>query len=104
MTYFLQTLYDVILTKRHQNPETSYTASLFAKGAAKITQKVGEEAIETCIESINGDKEKIKSESADLLYHLLVLWAHHGIAPDDVAAVLKSREGISGIDEKNARP
>lgn len=103
MKNMLQNLYDTILSKSGGDIKTSYTASLFAKGVNKITQKVGEEAIETCIESINGDKEKIKSESADLIYHLLVLWAHHGITPDDIMDILREREGISGIDEKNSR-
>ncbi len=103
MNDILQKLYDVIAEKKSGNPEKSYTASLFQKGIGKITQKVGEEAIETCIESVSGNKEKIKSESADLLYHLLVLWAYHDIRPDDVMQVLTSREGISGIDEKNSR-
>lgn len=99
----LAQLYKTILSRKGTDPATSYTASLFAKGTAKITQKVGEEAIETCIEAMQGDKEKLKAESADLLYHLMVLWADQDIAPNDVLAVLKSREGISGIDEKNSR-
>lgn len=99
----LQKLYNTILSRRGADASSSYTASLFAKGVNKITQKVGEEAIETCIESINGNAEKIKQESADLIYHLMVLWAHHGITPEDVMSVLEAREGISGIDEKNSR-
>jgi len=99
----LKSLYDTILSRKGGDETSSYTASLFAKGVDKITQKVGEEAIELCIESINADKDKITQESADLIYHLLVLWAHHDINPDDVMNILKNREGISGIDEKNAR-
>ncbi len=104
MTDFtLDKLFETILSKKDADPETSYTASLFAKGTAKMAQKVGEEAVETCIEALQGDKEKLKAESADLLYHLMVLWADQGLTPSDVIAVLKKRQGISGIAEKNSR-
>lgn len=99
----LDKLYETILSRKGADSGTSYTASLFAKGTAKIAQKVGEEAVETCIEALQGDKEKIKAESADLLFHLMVLWADQGIKPEDVYAVLESREGTSGIAEKNSR-
>ena len=62
-----------------------------------------EEAVETVIEAMRGDADKIASESADLLYHLLVLWADAGLTPDDVRAKLEAREGTSGIAEKKAR-
>jgi len=103
MSKVLDDLYATILSRKGADAQTSYTASLFSKGTAKIVQKVGEEAVETCIEAIQGDKEKIKSESADLLFHLLVLWADQGIKPEDVYAVLEAREGTSGIAEKNSR-
>ena len=99
----LDKLYETILSRKGADAGTSYTASLFAKGTAKIAQKVGEEAVETCIEALQGDKEKIKAESADLLFHLMVLWADQDIKPEDVYAVLESREGTSGIAEKNSR-
>lgn len=89
--HFLDYLAGVI-ADRHANPDPkSYTSSLFAKGTAKIAQKVGEEAVETVIEAMRGDKEKLASESADLLYHLLVLWQDVGISPQDVYAVLEQR-------------
>lgn len=103
MSKILDDLYQTILSRKGADASSSYTASLYAKGTAKIAQKVGEEAVETCIEALQGDKEKLKGESADLLYHLMVLWADQGITPDDVYAVLQSREGTSGIDEKNSR-
>lgn len=103
MTNTLDKLYETIKSRKGADASSSYTASLFAKGTAKIAQKVGEEAVETCIEALQGDNEKLKGESADLLYHLMVLWADQGITPDDVYAVLQSREGTSGIDEKNSR-
>jgi phosphoribosyl-ATP pyrophosphohydrolase len=100
----LQSLFDTILSRKGADASTSYTASLFTKGTAKIAQKVGEEAMETAIEAVQGDVEKLKSESADLLFHLLVLWADQGIKPDDVYEVLRAREGVSGIAEKESRP
>lgn len=103
MNDILKDLYAKILSRKGADPQSSYTASLYAKGIAKIAQKVGEEAVETCIEALQGDREKIKSESADLLFHLMVLWADQGITPDEVLDVLKSREGRSGIEEKNSR-
>ncbi len=99
----LQSLFDTIKSRKGADPESSYTASLFAKGTAKIAQKVGEEAVETCIEALQGDPEKLKAESADLLYHLMVLWADQGLTPDDVLAVLEKRQGTSGHDEKASR-
>lgn len=99
----LLSLFETILSRKGADPASSYTASLYAKGTAKIAQKVGEEAVETCIEALQGDKTKVANESADLLYHLMVLWADQGLTPDDVLNVLKSREGTSGIAEKNSR-
>ncbi len=69
----------------------------------KIAQKLGEEAVETVIAATMGDNQQIIDESADLLYHLLVIWAASGITPDDVWAELAAREGISGIAEKASR-
>lgn len=103
MSKILDDLYQTILSRKGADAQTSYTASLFAKGTAKIAQKVGEEAVETCIEALQGDKDKLKNESADLLYHLMVLWADQGIKPEEVYAVLEQREGTSGIAEKNSR-
>ncbi len=103
MTNTLDKLYETILSRKGADADTSYTASLFAKGTAKMAQKVGEEAVETCIEALQGNKDKLMAESADLLFHLMVLWADQGIKPEDVYAVLESREGTSGIAEKNSR-
>ena len=100
----LDRLYKVIESRRGADPAVSNTARLFAKGTEKIAQKLGEEAIETVIEGVRGKKKELAAESADLLYHLLVLWADRGIAPADVWAELESRAGVSGIDEKKSRP
>ena len=100
----LEHLYQVILSRRGADPAQSNTARLFAKGKKKIAQKLGEEAVETVIEGVKGDKDGVIAESADLLYHLLVLWAALDVQPDQVCDALRAREGISGIAEKAARP
>jgi phosphoribosyl-ATP pyrophosphohydrolase len=99
----LDRLWNVIQSRRGADPGSSYTARLFARGRAKIAQKLGEEAIETVIEGVGDNPAALVGESADLLYHLLVLWAAAGISPADVAAELTRREGTSGIAEKRAR-
>jgi len=99
----LDRLWNVIQSRRAADPESSYTARLFARGRAKIAQKLGEEAIETVIEGVGDNPAALVGESADLLYHLLVLWAAAGVSPADVAAELTRREGTSGIAEKRAR-
>jgi len=99
----LDRLWQVIQSRRGADPESSYTARLFARGRAKIAQKLGEEAVETIIEGVGDNPGALVGESADLLYHLLVLWAAAGVSPADVAAELTRREGTSGIAEKRAR-
>jgi len=99
----LKELYDMIEERKDADPESSYVAKLNQAGTSKIAQKVGEEAVETCIEALQGDPEKLKQESADLLFHLMVLWSNQGIKPDDVLNILKERQGISGITEKENR-
>lgn len=103
MTHAIDTLFAVIEGRKGADPETSYTAKLFAKGRKKIAQKVGEEAVETALAAMAEGPAGVASESADLLYHLLVLWAEMGVSPDDVWAELNRRAGVSGIDEKNSR-
>jgi phosphoribosyl-ATP pyrophosphohydrolase len=99
----LDRLWQVVEARRGADPETSYTARLLARGPAKIAQKLGEEAVEAVIEGAKADAAALTRESADLLYHLFVLWAALGISPADVAAELERREGTSGIDEKARR-
>jgi phosphoribosyl-ATP pyrophosphohydrolase len=99
----LDRLWQVIQSRRGADPQTSYTARLFSRGRAKIAQKLGEEAVEAVIEGVGNNPAALVGESADLLYHLLVLWAATGISPADVAAELTRREGVSGIAEKRAR-
>jgi phosphoribosyl-ATP pyrophosphohydrolase len=99
----LERLWNVIQSRRGADPEGSYTARLFARGRTKIAQKLGEEAVETVIEGVGDNPAALVGESADLLYHLLVLWAAAGVSPAEVAAELTRREGTSGIAEKRAR-
>ncbi len=99
----LERLFAIIQSRQGGDAETSYTAGLLAKGRAGVAQKFGEEAVETVIAATAGDRAATVRESADLLYHLLVLWAEAGISPDEVWAELARREGTSGIAEKNSR-
>ena len=100
----LDSLFRTIQRRKRANPERSWTANLFARGVPKIAQKTGEEAVETVIAAMEGDKKEIAKESADLLYHLLVLWAATGVKPKDVWAALEKRKGVSGITERDDRP
>jgi phosphoribosyl-ATP pyrophosphohydrolase len=99
----LARLWETIKARRGASPDSSYTAKLLAAGPAEVARKLGEEALEAVIEAIKGDTAALTRESADLLYHLLVLWAASGLSPDDVAAELARREGTSGIEEKRRR-
>ena len=99
----LERLWQVIQSRRGADPQTSYTARLFSRGRAKIAQKLGEEAVEAVIEGVANNPAALVGESADLLYHLLVLWAATGVSPEDVAAELLRREGTSGVAEKRGR-
>ena len=99
----LDCLYDAIESRRGADPESSHTARLFDRGIDKIAQKVGEEAVETVVEAVRERRQGVIDESADLLYHLLVLWAESGVKPKQVWAALEGRKGISGIVEKTSR-
>jgi phosphoribosyl-ATP pyrophosphohydrolase len=108
MTHPLDQLFQTIIDRRSGDPETSYTAKLLARGIGRIAQKVGEEAVETALEAVRLDcgastPAKLAAESADLLYHLAVLWAAAGIEPATVYRILAERQGISGIAEKADR-
>lgn len=92
-----------IAARAGADPETSYVAKLNARGAGKIAQKVGEEAVEVVIAALSGSKAELVGEAADLLFHLLVLLGHKGVALSDVMTELDRREGVSGIAEKAAR-
>jgi phosphoribosyl-ATP pyrophosphohydrolase/phosphoribosyl-AMP cyclohydrolase len=81
----------VIETRKGGSPETSYTAKLFQRGSKYIAQKVGEESVETALAAVAGDKEELLNESADLMYHLLVLLQSRDVALKDVVSVLEER-------------
>jgi len=100
----LDKLFATIASRKGADPSQSYTAKLLAGGVEKCAKKFGEEATEAVIAAIQKDKTELAKESADVLYHLAVLWAASGLTPDDVYAVLKAREGTSGLEEKAARP
>ena len=101
--HVIDRLYAVIDSRKGADPDTSYTAKLFSRGRAQIAKKVGEEAVEALIEGIRGDRAKLVGESADLLYHLLTLWAATNFKPPAVWQELARREGLSGLAEKAAR-
>jgi phosphoribosyl-ATP pyrophosphohydrolase len=99
----LDELFAVVESRKGGDPSTSYTAKLFAKGRAHIAKKFGEEAVEAVIAATSQQKAEVIAESADVLFHLLVLWAERGIKPADVYAELEKRKGLSGLDEKKRR-
>lgn len=99
----LEELCQVIETRRNADPETSYIARRFQQGTAKIAQKMGEEAVEAVIAAVEEDRAALVSESADMLFHWLLLIADAGIALEEVMSELKRRQGTSGLDEKARR-
>ena len=100
----LDRLWSVVQARRDADPASSHSARLLGRGTAKVAQKFGEEAVECLIEAVAGNRMALVAESADVLYHLLVLWVDAGVRPDEVWGELVRREGVSGIAEKAARP
>ncbi len=99
----LDRLWSVVMSRRTADPAVSHSARLLSRGTAKVAQKFGEESVECLIEAVAGNRDAVVAESADVLYHLIVLWVACGIRPEEVWEELKRREGISGIAEKAAR-
>ena len=99
----LERLAATIEQRKGADPESSWTAKLFAKGPEKCAEKFGEEAVEAIIEAVKNDRAKLTSEAADVLYHLMVMLAARDVSLGDVMAELERREGTSGIAEKAAR-
>ncbi len=97
-------LSETLASRRNADPETSYTAKLFAKGPDSILKKIGEESAELIMAAKDGKRQDIVYESADVLYHVLALLAFYGIGAEDLLNELQRREGTSGIDEKKSRP
>jgi phosphoribosyl-ATP pyrophosphohydrolase len=99
----LDRLWSVVMNRRDADPTNSHSARLLSRGPAKVAQKFGEEAVECLIEAVRGDHDAVIAESADVLYHLIVVWVSTGVAPEEVWAELMRREGVSGIVEKASR-
>ena len=99
----LDRLWAVVHDRRGTDPSVSHSARLLGRGTAKVAQKFGEEAVECVIEAIRGNRSALVTESADVLYHLVVMWVNAGIRSDEVWAELQRREGVSGVAEKAAR-
>ncbi len=96
-------LFSQVTSRKAADPSQSYTAKLLVEGTAKCAKKVGEEAVEVAIACLGSDYKAKVEESADLLYHLCVLWASSDVKPEDVYAELQARENRSGLDSKAAR-
>ena len=99
----LDRLWDVVMSRRDVDPSVSHSARLLSRGIAKVAQKFGEEAVECLIEAVAGNHDALVAESADVLYHLMVLWVSAGVSPEEVWTELARREGVSGIAEKSSR-
>ena len=100
MTDSLDRLYQQVLSAKDDDPSVSRTARLLQSGRGKMAKKMAEEAVEVVIDAMNGDREAVVRESADLLYNLVVLWVHAGVRPEDVWAEMRRRELMFGIAEK----
>jgi phosphoribosyl-ATP pyrophosphohydrolase len=103
MSDVLERLAETIEGRKGGDPQQSYVARLLAQGEDAVLKKIGEEATETVMAGKSGDRLRIVNEMADLWFHCLIALAQYGLAPRDVLAELRRREGISGIDEKAAR-
>jgi len=100
MTDSISRLYQATLDCRHDDPSTSRTARLLRSGRSKMAKKLAEEAVEVVIDAMHGARDAVIRESADLIYHLVVLWVATGIRPDDVWKEMDRRERLLGIAEK----
>ena len=96
-------LWSVVMQRRGADQAISHSARLLARGVGKVAQKFGEESVECLIEAVAGNSQALIAESADVLYHLIVLWVACGITPVEVWSELERREGVSGVAEKAAR-
>lgn len=103
MSEILNQLASVLEERKQADPDSSYVASLYAKGLDAILKKIGEEATETVMAAKDGEAEKIIYETADLWFHSMVLLSYQGLGPDQVLAELQRRFGLSGLEEKASR-
>ena len=104
MSDVLTKLAAVLEARKHADPQTSYVAGLYAKGLDAILKKIDEEATETVLAAKTGERSKIIHETADLWFHTLIMLAQAGLKPDDILSELERRFGVSGVEEKAARP
>ncbi|NVN05151.1 phosphoribosyl-ATP diphosphatase [Asaia spathodeae] len=102
--HVLDRLFETVESRRGTNPALSHSARLLSRGRKKIAQKFGEEAVECLIEAVAGKQSEFISESADVLYHLIVMWVDAGVTPQEVWQELRRREAMSGVEEKASRP
>jgi phosphoribosyl-ATP pyrophosphohydrolase len=102
--HVLAALADEVAKRKTASPDQSYTAKLLSQGVEKCAKKLGEEAVETALAAVSGNQKNIAAESADLLYHLIVLLEASGLSLADVMDELARRQGVSGIAEKASRP
>jgi len=109
--HIIKQLYETLQERKSGDPKTSYVASLYKRGTKQIAKKMGEEAVELVIDAMRLDeqpdkkkrRDNFKEEAADLLFHILVLLAHHDVEPDEVFEILSKRLGVGGLAEKAAR-
>lgn len=104
MDNILEQLAQVLAERKNADPASSYVAKLYSKGLDAILKKIGEEATETVMAAKDGDRDKIIYETADLWFHTLVMLAHQNLGPRDILDELDRRFGLSGLEEKAARP
>ena len=102
--HVLDRLFSTVDARRTADPAHSHSARLLSRGTRKVAQKFGEEAVECLIEAVAGNKRELVGESADVLYHLIVMWVDAGLQPTEIWQELQRREGVSGITEKASRP
>lgn len=102
--HVLDRLFGTVEARRTADPAHSHSARLLSRGTRKVAQKFGEEAVECLIEAVAGNKRELVGESADVLYHLIVMWVDAGLQPDEIWQELQRREGVSGVAEKASRP
>jgi len=99
----LDRLFETVVSRRGTDPSLSHSARLLSRGRKKIAQKFGEEAVECLIEAVAGKQSELVSESADVLYHLIVMWVDAGVMPEQIWQELQRREAMSGVEEKASR-
>ena len=99
----LEELEKIVAKRSAAEPEDSWTARLLSEGPEKCAEKFGEEAVEAIIEAVKGDNERLAAETADVLFHLLVMLKSRDVALSEVMRILEARQAQSGLEEKRSR-